>query len=743
MDEMNLLSELNEAQLEAVTTTEGYVRVIAGAGSGKTRALTHRFAYLVNELGIMPGNILCVTFTNKAANEMRARIRRLTGDNDTGFINTFHGFCVSVLQEESYAVGYPKSFLTLDNSDINEMLKTIYEERNLNLRDMTFSRARDMIEMIKCVEKPDYVKDLLELETEELKGKYDSAESTKDIIFYGYLYQERKCFGFDYNDLLFVTLHIFRERAEIKQKWQERLEYIMIDEFQDIDPPQYELMEVLSSHHKNLFIVGDPDQTIYTWRGANVAFLLEFEKKHPGTRTVMMLENYRSTPQVVAVANSLISANHDRIKKDLVTKNWAGAPVVWNHAKDPEDEAAWIVGEIKRLRDGYSSYCTEEFMEEGAALLGNRNHYPVRLGRIAILYRAHHVSRVIEEVLQSEEIPYTIYSGVQFFDRAEIKDMLSYLRMLVYRDDLSFKRIVNVPKRNIGDRRMKFLDEYARNNDITLYEALKANTGHELIKGTGALRFIDLIEEFSGICGSMPISDLFTAIADRSGYMEMLRTEGSQERLDNLAELSQSICDYEFSCGEETRLEDYLQHVALFTNSDMDEKGDRIKLMTVHAAKGLEFPYVFLCGMNEGIFPGRRVDTRESMEEERRIAFVAVTRAMKGLYLTDAEGRNHDSSPRYPSRFLQDIDRKLLSVARAPSDELMAMTARLSDIQGRSFYAAELTPLKVGTKVEHVVFGPGVIREVDREKLAYRIHFDSLDTERSISFKVKLTEITE
>ncbi len=691
----------------------------------------------------MPGNILCVTFTNKAANEMRARIRKLTGDNDTGFINTFHGFCVSVLQEESYAVGYPKSFLTLDNSDINEMLKTIYEERNLNLRDMTFSRARDMIEMIKCVEKPDYVEELLELEVEELKGKYDNARTPKDIIFYGYLYQERKCFGFDYNDLLFVTLHIFREREEIRQKWQERLEYIMIDEFQDIDQPQYDLMEVLSAHHKNLFIVGDPDQTIYTWRGANVAFLLEFEKKHPGTKTVMMLENYRSTPEVVAVANSLISANHGRIKKDLTAKRWQGAPVVWSHAKDPDDEAAWIVEEIKRLREGSSSYCDEEFQEEGAALLGSRNHYPVKLGRMAILYRAHHVSRAIEEALQREEIPYTIYSGVQFFDRAEIKDMLSYLRMIAYKDDLSFKRVINVPKRNIGDRRMKFLEEYARGKDISLYEALMANTDHELIKGTGALRFIDLVEEFSANYSSMPVSDLFLAVADRSGYMEMLRTEGSQERLDNLAELSQSICEYEVSCGEEARLEDYLQHVALFTNSDMDDKGDRVKLMTVHAAKGLEFPYVFLCGMNEGIFPGRRVDTKEGMEEERRIAFVAVTRAMNGLYLTDAEGRNHDSSPRYPSRFLLDIDKGLIRIVRAPSEELVAMTARLSDMQNRSFYAAELTPLEVGTVVEHVVFGRGVIREVDREKLAYRIHFDSLNTERSISFKVKLKEIEE
>lgn len=247
---MDLLEGLNAAQREAVTTTEGFVRVIAGAGSGKTRALTRRFAYLVTELGILPGNLLCVTFTNKAANEMRQRIHNLTGDNDTGYINTFHGFCVSILQEDSHAVGYPKSFLVLDNSDIDAMLQIIYDERGLTLRDMTFSHARDMIEMLKLKERPDYYEDMITLPLDTLKEKYDKAESAKDIIFYGYLYQEKKCFALDYNDLIEFSLHIFRTHEDIRLKWQKRLEYIMIDEFQDIDPPQYELMQVLCDHHK-------------------------------------------------------------------------------------------------------------------------------------------------------------------------------------------------------------------------------------------------------------------------------------------------------------------------------------------------------------------------------------------------------------------------------------------------------------------------------------------------------------
>ncbi len=740
----NLLAELNESQKKAVTATEGYVRVIAGAGSGKTRALTHRFAYLVNELGIMPGHILCVTFTNKAANEMRHRIHALTGDNDTGYINTFHGFCVSVLQEESYAVGYPKSFLTLDNSDINEMLKIIYEERNLTLRDMTFGHARDMIEMIKGVEKPEYYKELLELPLEELKEKYLAAESVKDIIFYGYLYQERKCFGFDYNDLIFVTLYIFKEHADICRKWQERLEYIMIDEFQDIDVPQYRLMEVLSKHHKNLFVVGDPDQTIYTWRGADVKYLLEFADKHPGCETVMMLENYRSTPQIIAAANSLIDKNHTRMKKELVATLWDGAPVVCHHGSDTEAEATWICEEIERLHKGHSTFAADDFeLDKYFEEYGRDvHHVPVAYKDITILYRAHHVSRSLEQALQKAEIPYTIYSGVQFYDRMEIKDALSYLRMIVYKDDLSFRRIVNVPKRNIGNRRMRFLEEYAGGKGCTLYEALSENLEHELIKGTGAASFVSLIERFSKEYENMPISDLFHALNNASGYVDMLRTEGSQERLDNLAELSQSIYEYEVSCGEEARLADYLQHVALFTNTDTAESGDKVKLMTVHAAKGLEFPYVFLCGLNEGIFPTRKTDTLPGMEEERRIAFVAVTRAKKSLYLTEAEGRNLDASQRYPSRFLLDIDRPLVVFTEPPREELFAQTARMSDIQNRSFYAAELEPLAVGTRVEHVVFGVGEIKAVDRERLCYTIHFDSLGTDRSISFKVNLKPVS-
>ncbi len=716
---MDILDRLNRSQTEAVTATEGYIRVIAGAGSGKTRALSHRFAFLVNEIGILPGNILCVTFTNKSANEMRQRIHNLTGDNDTGYINTFHGFCVSVLQEESYAVQYPKSFLVLDNSDIDSMLKIIYEERGLTLRNMTFSSARDMIEIRKLYKEPEYYQDMITMSIDQIYEKYMQATETSEIIFYGYLYQEKKCFGLDYNDLIKFTLYIFENNEEIKQKWQKRLEYIMIDEFQDIDDLQYRLMCVLCGYHKNLFIVGDPDQTIYTWRGANVKYLLDFHRNFPDVQTIMMMENYRSTPEILRAANSLISKNLLRMKKDLIPTLPSGGSVLCCHGENQEKEALWMAEQIKILK------------EKG-----------VPYKDITILYRAHYLTRSIEQVFLKEEIPYTIYSGVQFFGRMEIKDALSYLRMIAYRDDLSFLRIANVPKRNLGERRMKFIQEYAGENSCSLYEALCRNLDQDIFKGTKAGEFVQLIESFAANYQDRPVSEILSAVLDLSGYERMLRTEGNQERLDNLAELKQSVYEYETTCGEEAMLEHYLAHVALFSNSDAQPEHDKVKLMTVHTSKGLEFPYVFLCGMNEGIFPSRKTKTREGMEEERRLAFVAMTRAKKRLYLSEAKGRNLDGSPRYPSRFILDIDQNLLEYDRKPEEGLIKEAREYIELSSRCLLTDEApSHYPIGQKILHKIFGPGTIVDVDTEKSAYAILFDGMETPRTISFRVKLEKM--
>lgn len=711
-----LLCQLNQAQLEAVTSTEGFIRVIAGAGSGKTRALSHRFAFLVNEIGILPGNILCVTFTNKAANEMRHRIHNLIADNDTGYINTFHGFCVSILQEDSHAVQYPKNFLVLDNQNIDSMLKIIYEERGLTLRHKTFSKARNMIEMYKLERYPNYYLDLITMSLDTLRQKYLGATDVNDIIFYGYLYQEKKCFGLDYNDLLKFSLYIFEKNKEIRLKWQKRLEYIMIDEFQDIDKIQYQLMKVLCGYHKNLFIVGDPDQTIYSWRGADINYLLNFDKAFPDVKTIMMNENYRSTPQILSVCNSLIDKNKNRMKKDLLPMCHSKNSVLYYHGDTSEEESDWIADQIIKLHKKDISYKD-----------------------ITILYRAHYVTRTLEETLLKKKIPYSIYSGIQFFERMEVKDALSYLRMITYKDDLSFLRIVNVPKRNIGKKRMEFLQAYVNAHHCSFYEALKECVEDPIFKGTDAKDFISLIDAFSVTYEQRTISEVLSDILDRSGYEEMLRTTGNQERLDNLAELKQAVYDYEISCGEEALLPDYLDHIALFTNSDVTDNSDKVNLMTVHAAKGLEFPHVFLCALNEGIFPSKKTSTIEGMEEERRLAFVAMSRAMKSLFLSESHGKNFDGSTRYPSRFILDIDQNFLEYVKKPEDTLIAETKNYIHYSNRYLdgYIAEQT-FQVGDKIIHNVFGQGRIKSILSDRNAYMIKFEQIETPRIISFRVPI-----
>ena len=703
----DILSGLNEKQREAVLATEGAVRVVAGAGSGKTRVISRRFAYLVTELGVLPRHILCATFTNKAAGVMRARIRRLIGDDDTGYISTFHGFCVSVLKEDSHAVSYPKSFLVVDNADIDAMLARVYEERGLTLRHRTFSDARDMIEIQKTFQQPDYYKDLIAMPLEALREKYMAAQDADEIIFLGYLWQEKKCFALDYNDLIVFTLHIFEENEAIRQKWQERLEYVMVDEFQDIDDLQYRLLKALVAHHGNLFVVGDPDQTIYTWRGANGRFLLDFAENFPGAKTVLMMQNYRSTPEILSAVNSLIAKNRNRIRKDLLPVRENGAIPVCHHGPDAREEARWIAAKIAELTAAGT-----------------------KPSDVAVLYRAHYVTRALEEALIDAKIPYVIYSGTPFFGRREIKDALSYLRMAVYKDDLSFRRVANLPKRNLGRRRIAFLEETAEKENCTLYRALQKNLDDDIFKRTKAKEFVELVETFAGRAEES-VTELLAAILDVSGYERLLRTEGSQERLDNLAELKAAVREYEETCGEEAGAADFLNHVALFTNSDAETYRDRIRLMTIHAAKGLEFPVVFLMALNEGVLPSRKTKTREAMEEERRLAFVAMTRAKDRLFLSEAEGLSNDGYVRFPSRFLLDVDNALLDFDPAPGDTLVE-EAR-AEIAAKD---ARLAPpaadgLAPGQRVRHAAFGDGTILSIEND--AVKVQFDAIKTPRAIA----------
>ena len=716
---MDYINELNDEQKEAVTTTEGYVRVIAGAGSGKTKALTSRYIYLVNDLGISTSNILCVTFTNKAANEMKLRIRKVIGDDDTGLVCTFHGFCVQLLREDIHTLNYPSNFLVMDSEDIETILKSVYQQANISSRSYTFTMAKNLIVDYKYHKKPDYIeKEILKMDTTELKEKYVKSEAIEDKIFYGYLYEQRKCFGLDYDDLILFALYILQNHHDKREKWQNRLQYIMVDEFQDVSATNYSLVDILSGYHKNLFIVGDPDQTIYSWRGARVDFILNFDKVHENTTTIIMDKIFRSTESILNASNSLIKKNTKRIEKNLISMRGGNLPVVYSHNKTVGDESKWITTQIKKIIEAGHSY-----------------------QEIAILYRAHFVSRSLEEAFIKEKIPYILYSGVEFYKRKEIKDILSYLRMLIFEDDLSFLRVINEPKRNIGNKRIELLKEYAERCNCSLYNSLKHNMDNPLIVDSDAAMFVNMIEKYQKMYKEMKITDLLMAIMNDSGYESMLRQSGEDERLDNIAELKQSISDYENSAGEKTDLETYLQNISLFTNVDKTEKKDSVKMMTIHTAKGLEFPYVFVAGLNEGIFPSKHTDTKGKMEEERRLAYVAYTRAENVLFLSDSEGINYDGSFRFPSRFIFNTDKTYMEYTVELEQKLVEDASGYINSNEQKIDAMNNPLIDVGKRIKHIAFGEGKILEVNKDTQSYLVQFDKMETPRSINVRVKLEEI--
>lgn len=711
----NFIDELNEQQKEAVTTTEGYVRIIAGAGTGKTKALTYRYAYLVDELGISTSNILCVTFTNKAAREMSKRIRQMIGDSDTGYICTFHGFCVKLLREDIHAINYPQNFVVMDSEDTEDILKTVYENAHIQSRTYTFDMARDHISTMK--NEMQHITYLADISNDRLLADYEKASDIPEKVFLGYLYEQKKVYGLDYDDLITIALHILRTDAEKCRKWQERMMYVMVDEFQDVSGNQYALAEILSGYHRNLFIVGDPDQTIYTWRGARIEYILEFDKNHENTQTIFLDTNYRSTPDILAVSNSLIEKNRNRLPHRLVAVKSPEARPLYVHSRTTGDEAQWVTNEIKRLVEAGTKYSD-----------------------IAVLYRSHFVSRSIEEAFIKTKIPYILYSGTEFYKRKEIKDVLAYLRMVAYADDLSFRRVINEPKRNFGKKRMSMLKSYCETHRCSLYSGLQDLLEEKTVKSTGASAFVDIIENFRNTYKEKSLSDLVTELMAATGYEAMLRQAGEQERLDNLAELKQSIDEYEKTSGEENTLEEYLQSIALYTNNDREKDKDSVTMMTIHTAKGLEFQYVFVCGVNEGIFPSKHVDTEAMLEEERRMAYVACTRAECGLYISDAEGLNYDDSFRYPSRFIFNIDREAIDYVNELPQRLVDDTKSYI-AANESRYMPLDTELKPGDRVRHKVFGEGTITGIRGDIGCYVVKFDRVETERNLKIGVGLDKI--
>jgi len=710
---MDYLQQLNPEQREAATTTEGFIRVVAGAGSGKTKTLTARYLYLVEQLGISTANILCVTFTNKAAAEMKKRIRSSLPDQDLGRITTFHGFCVGLLKEDCHVVQYPSTFIVLDEEDKEAMLRTVFEDLGITSRDLTVKEAVDHIGWRKGGR--GYVKTLIG-DPEKLLHLSEAATTLKDKVMYRYFYEQRKCYGLDFDDLVYFVLYILQQDKETREKWQQRLEYVMVDEFQDIDKDQYALADILSAYHKNLFVVGDPDQTIYTWRGADVKFILEFDSRHENVKTIYLNTNYRSAPQILKASNALIDKNRERLKKELTAVRSDARKPLYFHAKTGQLEADWMTANMRAMHEGGASWSS-----------------------MAVLYRAHYVSRTVEESLIRNKIPYVLYSGVEFYKRKEIKDVICYLRMIYAGDDISFLRTVNEPRRGVGRTRIAALKEYAALHRCSLYDALTASLDTRLFQRSRAKEYVRLIEKYRAIFDGMDLTDLLAGLLSESGYEDMLRSCGEEDRLDNLAELKQAIYDFQRKAGEEVSLGNYLDHAALFTNMDQTARAEAVKLMTVHAAKGLEFPAVFLCGLSEGIFPGKRANTREKLEEERRLCYVAFTRAKDRLFLSDAAGSNYDGSFRYPSRFLFNAEKENVEYAVPLDPDLeeraLEQIRKTEDMDTPAVRPDDM----IGKRVLHPVFGEGSIIGIPRGQEGIIVQFDTIHTPRTFGPAAKIT----
>lgn len=705
---MDYLLKLNEKQLEAVKSTEGYLRVIAGAGSGKTKLLVSRYAYLVKEYGIDSANILCVTFTNKAAGEMKRRIRALIGNEyDTSLICTYHGFCVRVLREDIEKTFYPKEFQIIDTSQQKAILENVYQKFELKLDHGSFEKIVKQISSYKSLHR-DYIEKMCCTDNVQIK---DTVETLDDQIIEAYLQHQKQIYAMDFNDLMYFTLDIFNKCKEVLEKWQDKLNYIQVDEFQDSSKTEMELINLLSAKHKNLMIVGDPDQNIYEWRGSNVKLLVDFDKTHIPTKTIFLNQNYRSTPQILKCANTLIEKNVFRLKKDLFTNTGFGADVYHYHTKTEYDEAEKIV----------------------ELILDIRRKNKCNFSDFAVLYRSGFLSRIIEKKFTENGIPYEIFGGVKFYHRMEVQDIMAYLRLVAFDDDIAFKRIINKPRRRFGRIKLQNLQLMQKNN--SLYETLKNNIEDSAFKSSGVKEFVNVIEDLCKQTDRLSVSEIVERICTESGYEKYIRELGDMERFENLSEFKRIATEYERNLGENITLKEFINQISLQSEDENEENADMVKLMTIHSAKGLEFPNVFVVGFSEGIFPSyKSIEERKEMglEEERRLCYVAITRAEKRLFLLDSEGYTQNGAQKLPSRFLKEIGENNYIRKGVIPKELQAETDRI--VAGQLCATnTEKVKKNPGDKVFHPAFGEGEIVGVEKNRNSYRIKFDKLLSERVVS----------
>lgn len=680
-------SSLNDKQKEAVIDDSKHLRIIAGAGSGKTRVLTMRIAYLIEQKHINPKNVLAITFTNKAANEMKNRISEMLGEaGDGAFISTIHSLCVRILKEEIGVFGYPRNFTIVDGDDQKTILKEAYKEFNIDKKDLSYGSALDYIANCKY-EELSYEKAM------------DQAYGEKKLVdkanVYKY-YDERlkSLYALDFDDLILFTVRLFKLHKDILKKWSSKFIYIHVDEFQDIDKTQYELIKLLSSTHDNVYVVGDPDQTIYTWRGADVNIIVNFDKDFKNTKTIILNQNYRSTNNILEGANSLIKYNKSRVPKDLFSENGDGDKIVHKTLPDETSEAYYVVS------------CIQSLLKQG-----------YEYNDIAILYRSNYLSREVEKVFIENRIPYVIYGGMRFYERMEVKDILSYLRLIVTGDDLAFQRVINQPKRGIGQKSIDTIFSLAKENNISMYEVVKQGL---FAKNQSVLEsFVDMVERWKSSLDGKPLEEVLTDVFEQSGYRSMLEKENETERIENVKSLIDDIKDYQETYPGST-LADYLSMISLYTDKANTDGSASVSLMTIHASKGLEFKVVFVVGLSEGIFPSERTMLEQKgVEEERRLAYVAYTRAKEKLTLTDTSSFSYVvNSAKTTSRFVNEVDEKYIEhldkpVVKQQSVFDVPFTTKISSIEPKKEAPRRPSRYRKSDVVIHKIFGEGVVVKCD------------------------------
>lgn len=718
---MSIYDSLNEKQKEAVFCTEGPLLILAGAGSGKTRVLTHRIAYLIQEKNVAPWNIMAITFTNKAAGEMRERVNNLVEFGaESVWVSTFHSSCVRILRRFIDRLGFDTNFTIYDTDDQKTVIKEICKRLQI---DTKFVKERAILAEIsraknEMISPTDYA-----LENEGDYSKKKIAE-----VYREYQEQLRKNNALDFDDLLVKTVELLRSNLDVLEHYQERFRYIMVDEYQDTNTVQFLFIKLLAERYQNICVVGDDDQSIYKFRGANISNILDFEKYFPNAVTIKLEQNYRSTKMILNAANAVIANNTARKEKALWTEKEEGYRVVFRQLENEFEEAEYVADEVAEyVRTNQCSY----------------NH-------VACLYRTNAQSRVLEERFIRSGIPYKIIGGINFYQRKEIKDLIAYLKTVDNgKDDVAVKRIINVPKRGIGATTISKVDMFAQVNNMSFYDALK-NENAMAVLGRSASKvkpFVDFIQKLRAEREYGKISDLMELILNETGYLEELRAEGTDEakgRLENIDEFFSKIVDYE-EHAEHPDLSEFLEEISLVADIDtLDSDSDYVVLMTVHSAKGLEFPKVFLCGMEDGLFPGKMAvysEDEEEIAEERRLCYVAITRAMDSLTLTSAKRRMVRGETQYNavSRFVKEIPRMLMdanvSAEKLSSKEGIIKPSANSNakpiFKAKAFETKQYTVTKqesldygVGDTVKHIKFGIGQVVNITEGGRDYEVTVD-------------------